>query len=124
AVRDLSGHGVLEHVLALALDRRVELESDGVALLEPTAIGGDGRAELVYGAAPERAADHGRRLQCLLLSRSEQVDPGGDDGLDGVRKEEALRELVHRPAPVAVFEQAVVDERPEQLLEEEGIPLG
>src|SRR5260221_10254579 len=90
-VGDLTGHGVFDRVLALARDRGAVAPLDKPAFLEHAQVRLDALEQLVDGAAPERPADHGTRLERGFLLRGQEIDTGGDDSLDRVRNREAVR---------------------------------
>ena len=95
-----------------------------VPLLEQPEVRGRSRHELADGIVPEHAPDHGGGLQRRLLGPGQQVDARGEHGLDGVRHGETGRELTERPAAVFAAEHAPVDQRGDQLLDKERVPLG
>jgi len=116
-VRDLPCERVLDRVFAFAGHGRAGPAAYEVALLEDAEVG-LALDELVHRPGPEDPADRRRRLECLLLRLLEQVDPGGEHGLDRIRDREVRRELRERPAAVVAPEQVAVDQRREQLLDE------
>jgi hypothetical protein len=71
----------------------------------------------------ERTAEHGRGKQRVARAGIQPVDPRDDDFLDG-RRDLDLDLVVEPPAVVLVHERAGIDQRPDDLLEEEGIALG
>src|SRR5205814_5165663 len=92
--------------------------------LEQTEVGLRFRAELVDGAAPEDAADDRGGLEGFLLGGREQVDSRRDHGLHRVRHQKTTRKRLHRPATVAVLEEALIDQGPQHLFHKEGIAFG
>ena len=123
-VGDLAGERVLDHVLPLTLDRRAGARQTKSRSCEQAEVRIRSLDELADRTAPEDAADHGGRLQRRLLGPGQQVDARGEHGLDGVRHRETRRELTERPAAVPPGEHAPVDQRRDQLLDEERVPLG
>ena len=122
-VGDLAGEGVLDRVFPLSRHARPAAAADQVALLEDAQV----RLrldELVDRPAPEDAPDHGCSLERRLLGRLEQVDAGGENRVDRVRHGEIGRKLVERPAAVGAAQHALVDQHPEQLLDEERVAFG
>ena len=77
--------------------------------------------QLADGTRPECASDHGGRLQPCLLGRLEQVDARGENRLHGVRNDEVAEARDIHPRSVA--RAPLVDQRPDQLLDEERIAL-
>ena len=77
-----------ERVLGLALDRRGPDPADQLLGLQLGQPGPDGRlggpGERGQGARPEDPAGHGRVLDQRLAAGREHVEPGRDQGLDGV----------------------------------------
>ena len=114
---------MLEHVLRLAGDRgRRPLEHElaaaqrlkrGVEIVD--------LHEAAQGAVPEDPPDHRRALRDALLVRCQQVEPRKDDGLDVVRDLDVL-DTGSSPPPLArPDELPVVDQVPDDLLEEERV---
>jgi len=123
-VGDLAGQRVLDRVLAFAGHRRAVPPPDEVALLEHGEVGRRPLDEVVDGPGPEDTADHGGSLQRSLLGGRQQVDARGEHRLDRVRHVKALGQPRVRPAAVEALEHAAVDQRGDQLLDEEGVALG
>ena len=82
AIRHLLGQGVLDHVFALAGQGRPRASPHELALFEQAEIWMLLADQLVDGAAPEGTTDHRGCLQRRLLGSREQVDAGGQNGLD------------------------------------------
>src|SRR5438132_11693525 len=122
AIRDLAGERVLDRILTLARQRRSCASANEVAIGEQFEIG---RApdELIDRACPEDAADDRRRLQRRLLCRRQQVDAGGEYRLHGVGHLESRGQLCAGPTAAAAREHAAVDQRGQQLLDEEWVAL-
>ena len=126
-VRDVAGEDVLEDVLGLTGERRAEPGLHEVALLQPGQLGGRGdpvAGQQVHGLGPEDPSDHRRGLQHPLVGGVEQVDARGQHPLDAVRDLHAVHVRQGAPAPVVADDQALVDEPAQDLLDEEGVPLG
>lgn len=121
-VGDLARERVLDRVLALAGHGRAAAAANEVALLEHAQVRLTAD-ELVHRPRPEDAPDHGRGLQRFLLSRLEQVDPRRENRLHRVGDSEVVRELADRPPAVLALQHPAVDERREQLLDEERVSL-
>jgi hypothetical protein len=87
-VRDVAHEQVAEGVLAVALDGAAALPPDELLPLQ----GAQPRVERPPAvqphqcAGPETRADHRRILEQRLLVGLEQVEPGGDQTLDGLRQ--------------------------------------
>jgi hypothetical protein len=62
-------------------------------------------------------------LERLLLRGGQEIDPSGQDRVDGVGNGEAGRELGEQPVAVRPLQKATVDEGREELLDEERVPL-
>ena len=124
AVGDLAREGVLDHELPLALQRRAGPSPDEVAVLQQYVVRLLAAEQLTDRPRPERPPDHGRRLQGRLLRRRQEVDPSGEHRLNRVGDLEALRELARRPAAVRTLQHAMIDERRDELLDEEGVSAG
>ncbi len=97
--------------------------TDEVALLEQAKIGLEPLEQFVDGAGPERAPDHGSRLQRRLLRRLQQIDASRQNRAHRVGYDELVGELVRGPTTVLPLEHADVDQRPNELLDEERIAL-
>src|SRR5207245_9555480 len=84
-VRHLARQRMLEAELALTRQHRAGPPADEVALFEdpPVDVGAPG--QLRDGPGPDDPADHGSCLESYLGRGAEQVHPGGQDGLYGVR---------------------------------------
>ena len=123
-VRDVTGERVLERVLGLTVDGRTASPADEVATLEQRVVGIGALEEPGDGTGPEHATHDRRRLQSRLLGLGKPIDAGGEGGMDGVGDGEPGRERGERPGPVAPLEHAVVDERADELLDEERVALG
>ena len=121
AVGDLSSERVLDRELALSGDRRARPVPDEVALLEHAKVWLDVLQQLADGTGPEGAADHGGCLQRRFLGRLEQVDTGGENRLHRVGNDEVVGKIASCPATVHSLEHALVDQRANELLDEEGI---
>ena len=122
-VGDLAGERVLDCVFPLSRHARPAAPADQVAFLEDAQV----RLrldELIDWPAPEDAPDDGCSLECRFLGWLEQVDAGSENRVDGVRHSEVRRELVQRPAAIGAAQRAMVDQHPEQLLDEERIAFG
>jgi hypothetical protein len=122
-VGDVAGQRVLDRELALADDGRPRSVTDEVALLEQAKVRLEALEELVDGAGPERASDHGGRLQRRLLGRLQEIDAGRQNRTHRVRHVELAGELVRGPAAVLTFEHAPVDQSANELFDEERIAL-
>ena len=122
AVGDLTRQRVLYRILTLARQRRAGAPADEVALGKQLEVG-HAADELIDRAGPEHAADYRRRLQRRLLCRRQQVDAGGEHRLHRVRDLEALRQLCAGPGAVAAHEHAAINQRRQQLLDEEWVAL-
>src|SRR5207249_11951545 len=109
--------------LALPCQRRTGAPADEVALFEDAPVDVRVTDQLLDGAGPEDPAHHRGRLQCRLGGGREQVDPRGQHRVHGVRNDEVRRWLTHDPtlAYARPQQQATVDERGQQLLEEERV---
>ena len=122
-VGDFAGERVLDRELALADDRRARSMTNEIPFLEHTQIRLEALEQLVDGAGPERAPDDGGRLQRRLLGRLQEVDAGCQNRPHRVGYHELVGELVGGPAAVLTLEHAPVDQRANELLDEEGIAL-
>src|SRR5215211_8867399 len=114
AVRDLADQHVLEAVGLLAGDRRAGLGDHEVArkpLVDDAVDVLDLRRQPGDRAAPKRPPDHGCALEHGPTLRSEAVDPGSDQRLNGVRN------LRRRATPT-------LGEHANGLLEEQRVALG
>src|SRR5438093_6614865 len=89
-VRDLARERVLDRVLPLPGNRRAAATTDEVAFFEQVEIRPLPSEQVDQRAGPERAADHGRRLQRGLLGRGQPVDAGSQDRMHGVGYREPL----------------------------------
>src|SRR5919204_173481 len=107
AVRDLARERVLDRILTLARQRRAGAPPDEVSLGEQLEVGHPAD-ELIDRAGPEDAPDYRRCLQRRLHR---------------VRNLEARGQLCARPGTVAAHEHAAVDQRRQQLLDEEWVAL-
>src|SRR5436309_6672217 len=122
AVRDLARQCVLDRILTLARQRRSGAPANEVAIGEQFEVG-HAADELIPRACPEDAPDYRARLQRRLLCRRQQVDAGGEYRLHCVRDLEPRGQLCARPSAVAAHEHAAVDQRRQQLLDEEWVAL-
>ena len=59
-----------------------------------------------------------------MSAGSEKIDASGEYRLNRVRYDEAGGQLPCGPAPVDALEHALVDQRADELLDEEGVALG
>ena len=123
SVGDVPGERVRDRELALADDRRARPVPHEIALLQQAKVRLDALEQLVDRTRPEGAADHRRRLQTRLLGRLEQVDPSGENGLHRVGHDEVARQLATRPVPASGLVRPLVDQRPQELLDEERVSL-
>ena len=94
-----------------------------VALLEQSKIGLEPLDQLVDGAGPERASDHRSRLERRLLGRFQKVDTGCQDRAHRIGYDELVDELMRGPITVLPLEHADVDQRPNELLDEERVAV-
>ena len=72
----------------------------------------------------ELLADDGGRLQQALLGLREPVDPRGEQSLDAVRDAKLLHRLCQTVCSSCPDEGPRVDERLDDLFDEERVPLG
>ena len=73
---------------------------------------------------PEAAPDDGTAPQRVAGDGFEQVDPGSDHAVDGIRDRGVSQPRGRDPASVPALEHALVDEHVQHLLEEERVALG
>ena len=83
-----------------------------------------GRRELRNRAPPEHRPDDRSPLDHDPLIELERVETRGQEGLDGRRKRDGMQLAGHKPVPVALSEMALVDQHPQQFLEEERVTFG
>ena len=123
-VSDLMSQRVLEGVLELGEEPRLVEE---LRRLQPC----ERRAKTVLRLLGDRLqqcerhilADHGRRLEQLLVFRSEAVDASGQDRLRRGRKLQGLDRAREPVGTAFPRESPRLDQGPHALLEEEGIAL-
>ena len=82
------------------------------------------RRERGYGSPPEDSPDDRRALDNGPLFALEPVEARGEERVDRRRDPEARQIAYDDPAPVAPLEQAVVDEHPQGLADEQRVPFG
>jgi hypothetical protein len=118
---------VLEHELTLAGERRADPREHELALLEPIEDVVEVTAVAVqeprHGPIPEHPADHGCGSKRTPLLRRQQVDACREHALDRVRDDDLGDVIAGAPAIAIAHDAPLVDEVPDDLLEEEGIPL-
>ena len=108
-VRDLARDRVLEDVFVFAVELRVRTTANEIALRERLKRGFAASEERPHRTVPEDTSDHGRRLQRVLLSRLEQVDPGSNDPVNRVGKAKLAHGFSGRPAGSSASQYAAVD---------------
>ncbi len=127
-VRDITREDVLEDELRLPGDSRGELAPDELALLEPV----ERLVQFVSvavqkepdGFRPEDATDDRGALQRPLLRCLQQVDPRGQDALHGVGDVDVGDVGRREPSILATDDAALVDQLPDDLLQEERVAFG
>jgi hypothetical protein len=70
------------------------------------------------------ASDHGRGLEHVLVARREPVDARRENGLDGLGQRDLLLRAGRRIRAALALQRAALDERANDLLDEEGIAAG
>ena len=123
-VCDVPGEGVAEPVFEVREQPGLVQESRGLEVVQGAAqwLGGQG-ADRLEERERHLGADHGRRLQQELLVVRKPVDAGGEHGLHGRRNLEASGLGRESVGPPLAHEDVRLDERPHDLLEEEGIAV-
>ena len=124
SVGHIAGECVLDRKFWLADNRRARPRAYEVAFLENVQVRFDAFQQLGDGTSPERSADHGGCLEGRLFRRLQQVDARREDSLHRVGNDEIVGKLPHRPVAVVSLQHALVDQRANELLDEEWIALG
>ena len=115
---------MLDRVFAVPRNRGAKTTADEVALFEYPKVWLRVLEELIHWPRPEDPADDRSGLERLFLLGAEQIDACRDDRLHGIRNGEACRQLPQTPGTVLPFEELPVDQRREELLDEERVSLG
>ena len=123
-VRDVSRQCVFERELLLAGHRRRAVAADEVAPDKHAHVGLDAAEKLEHGGRPEDTSDDGRRLQRRLLRRTEEIDTSREDGLDRIGNRKPVLQVSELPASSSSDQVATVDQRGDELFQEERIALG
>jgi hypothetical protein len=123
-VRDLARECMLDDVLALTRQRRAGATAHEVPLFEQPEIGLHSLDEFVDGPRPEHPPDHRSGLQSRLLRGGKQVDARSEHSVNGVGNAEPLGKFADQPAAVGAPKGSRVEQRRNQLLEEERVPFG
>ena len=112
----LAGEGARVRLDQPLADERLQAAGDLADLLR--------RREVGHGAPPEDLPDHGGTLQHGQLVLAEPVEAGRKHGLDRLRHAQRVDGGERLEPAVALDEDAVLDEHPQHLLEEERIAAG
>ena len=111
---------LLPHLGAVGLD---QVLADERLQARRDARPGRGRRERRHRAPPERPADDRPALDHGALRRLEPVQAGGDQCVDRRRDRDPRQVAADAPAAVLRLQHAVVDEHPEDLLDEQRVAL-
>ena len=126
-IRHVPGQHVLEGELRLAGDRGRQPGQHQVPFLQVAETRVEsGRLAIQQAtdrARPEHAAHHRGALQGVLLGRGQQVDAGGQHGLDRVGDDDVADVLRGAPPVSGPDDPALVDEVTDDLLQEERVPF-
>ena len=127
-IGDFADQGVRECELTLAGQRRCRPFLDNLAFLQAFERGQHLRrvkpAHVDDGAGPEDPANQGRILRDPLLERGQQVEPRRERAVDRVGYPNLERIGRPLPALLRAHEPSAIDQHPQDLLNEERIPLG
>ena len=123
-VGDVTRERMLDRILAFAGYRRPDPAPDEIALLEQAEVGAAAVDQLVDRPGPEDAPDHRRRLQRRLLVGRQEVDASCEHCAHRVGHLEVRRQLADRPATVPALEHPQIDQRGQELFDEERVALG
>ena len=125
-VRDVADENVLEDPLPLAGNRGRQLLAQKLAPPQRLERGVEvvDVDEAGQGPVPEDAADDRRALRDPPLVGRQQIEPGEDHRLDGVRDLDLVDAGARAPAALLPHEQPFADQVADDLLEEERVAGG
>ena len=126
-VGDIPREDVFEDVFGLPGHSRAESFLHQLPALQPAEVLRQIRRLAVQqkpdGRWPEHATHHGRGLKGAFLGRRQEVDPGGEHALDVVGNLNVGDALARSPAVARPHDQPFIDQVPDDLLQEERVPL-